>query len=79
MPPGIIPDSTEAPDMAATKTQPAPEAPEAPRVDTPAQAQARAAYAAACAAERAAPSRDTARATDAASLDLYRALRGLAA
>jgi len=74
MPPGIITRSMEAPDMARKTDTPAPEAPEAPHVDTPAQAEARERYAAACAAERAAPSRSTAQATDAAAVALYRAL-----
>lgn len=63
---------------AKTKTAPEP-APEAPRVDTPAQAEARERYAAACVAERAHPDRSTARATDAASVALHRALRAIGA
>lgn len=66
--------------MAATKTKSAPEpAAEAPAPESPAVKAARERYAAACAAEKASPDRSTAQATDAASVALYRALRGIGA
>lgn len=63
MPPGIITRSMEAPDMAATQAKPDP-------VEL-----LRKRYAAVCEVERAQPSKDAARATDAAAVALYRALR----